>query len=360
MVFGEETIVVSLRAITGQFRKGMESARNSVKVMNLEMKGFNQVLGLSNKAFEENYGQITKMTSRGIRLGTSIRKNTAGFRGFRMEMLGVLFFGMALANLFGGMLRPSAQLFGLFDIWSVTLQTVLLPVMSMIAPLLINLMAAFINMPEPLKILIGVFVIMGFLLGKILFIFGTLVLGVGSLIMAFGAGLLPLIGTGILIFLAVVAVITAIILIVKNWGKITEWFKGVWQTLVGVVKNVWGKIKDTLRPIGEWILNNIINPVKNFFIGLWEFVGNIFTKILDTVKQVINTAIRLVNKIPGININELSLSTDVVSQGDIKQAQSLVINQSLDLTTTANPDETRAIVREENERMLTEIRRNTV
>ena len=78
----------------------------------------------------------------------------------------------------------------------------------------------------------------------------------------------------ILIVAAIAAVIAIIVILVKNW-----------DTVVEAVKKCWEAVKETLSKWGKWIDENVIQPVVNFFKGLWDGIVNIFKSIIDWVKN---------------------------------------------------------------------------
>lgn len=78
----------------------------------------------------------------------------------------------------------------------------------------------------------------------------------------------------VLIVAAIAAVIAIIVLLVKNWDKVVE-----------AVKKCWEKVKETLSKWGKWIDENVIQPVVEFFKGLWDGIVNIFKSIIDWVKN---------------------------------------------------------------------------
>lgn len=82
-------------------------------------------------------------------------------------------------------------------------------------------------------------------IGKVTSSIGTITSGIGKVMMHLGGlssamtafssvGLLPMIG----IIAAVVAAVVAVIAIIKNWGAISNWFKGVWEGVCNGVKAV--------------------------------------------------------------------------------------------------------------------------
>lgn len=78
----------------------------------------------------------------------------------------------------------------------------------------------------------------------------------------------------ILIVAAIAAVIAIIVVCVKYWDEI-----------VAAVKKCWDAVKATLATWGNWINENVIQPVVNFFKGIWDGIVNVFTSIGDWIKN---------------------------------------------------------------------------
>lgn len=96
----------------------------------------------------------------------------------------------------------------------------------------------------------------------------------GGSAVGFGAlnvSLLPIIG----IIAAIIAAVVAIIAIIKNWGAITEWFKGLWETVSTAIMSIWQGISD-------------------FFKGIWEGLVTIFTTVWETIKNVLTVALMFI------------------------------------------------------------------
>ena len=156
----KEEIIVRIRAITAGFNKKMGSLKENVA-------GFNNVMAQSTEQLKKNIVPMNGMVNRGAMFANKMRLMTHGLRGFRMEMLGVMFFGMAMGRLFSSMLRPIAEVFGVFELWTATLQILFLPLMETLFPFLLGLMEFFMNLPEGVKMAIGVFAAFGMVLGKL-------------------------------------------------------------------------------------------------------------------------------------------------------------------------------------------------
>lgn len=85
---------------------------------------------------------------------------------------------------------------------------------------------------------------------------------------AFGAAVAFLTSPITLVVLAIVALIAIVVLVIKYWDEIKAAALACWEG-----------IKDAFSAIGEWIYDNVIEPVINFFVGLWEGIKNVFAAI---------------------------------------------------------------------------------
>lgn len=166
--------------------------------------------------------------------------------------------------------------------------------------------------------------------GPILLIGGKLLVGIGNTITAIGTitttigTLTPVIGTvgtvitgtvlpaigGIFTALApflpviagVIAAIAAVILIVKNWGAISEWLSGVWTTVTTAIgtaidnaktkiSNVWTSIKTTTSNIWTGIkttITSIISSVVTTVTTKLEAIKTAFTNKLNAAKAIVS------------------------------------------------------------------------
>ena len=70
-----------------------------------------------------------------------------------------------------------------------------------------------------------------------------------------------------------------------------------------IIKN-WDKIKEVLGKVGDWINKNIIQPVANFFKGLWNGIVTGVTNAVQGVKNAFNAVVtffkNIINKIVGL------------------------------------------------------------
>lgn len=136
------------------------------------------------------------------------------------------------------------------------------------------------------------------------------------------------------------------------FSVIGNWFKEKWEKAVNLIKeifapignffsDVWEKIKNVFSVVGTFFkdvfnkaynaVKNVFNPIVTFFNGIFTKIKNIFIKIGTTVGQVISGAfkgvvngvlatienvlnapikainglIKVINKVPGINLSTL-------------------------------------------------------
>lgn len=75
-------------------------------------------------------------------------------------------------------------------------------------------------------------------------------------------------------------------------------------TLVAVIIANWDKIKETLSKVANWIYDNIIKPIGNFFVELWNGIKEIFNPIIDFFKSIFSTIYENI-KISINNIKEI-------------------------------------------------------
>lgn len=163
---------------------------------------------------------------------------------------------------------------------------ILTPVLEMVA----DLMEWFSELPEPVRNFIEVFA--G--ISAIAVMLAPIIAG----FVMFGEKLLPIIG----IASAVIAAISGIVLVVKNWGDITDWlsekwsaFKdwmsGLWDTISEKIQEVWNGIKDFFADIWEQIYNVIEGPLK-FIEGTIGAVMYAIQAVIYTVWEVIKFALK--------------------------------------------------------------------
>jgi hypothetical protein len=387
MVTTTERIQVIIEAINRNFSRIINTVQKN-------LVGMQRVAGLTQKQFKKletvGGGLNNRFAGMNTVLGRAtavVRKATAGFRGFRMEMLGVMFFGMAMSKMFSDMLRPAAKIFNIFELWSTTLSIVFLPTMAAIFPFLLKFMEFFMNLPEPTKRAIGLFTIIGLILGKILFITGVLALGLGSL---FGTTLPKVLAKAALsvtrffslfvkIGLRAFGIISIIVLgFVSAWktnfGRIRDFvkviFEGIKNIVVGHFKIISGIIDIV---VGIFTLNfekiklgwmKVWTGIKSFTVGIVQTIIGILATIGLSVFRVIvgafNLAIKAINLLLPKKFEVPILKTREIGGFERKlgNISNVTINQTINAT-TSNKEEIDALMRENNAKLVEDVKRLT-
>lgn len=137
---------------------------------------------------------------------------------------------------------------------------------------------------------------------------------VAALAVSFGAlnlAFLPVIAT----IAAVSLLITGIIMLIKNWGAITdwlsekwsefkEWFSKLWDSIVQTCEDAWSSTVDFFS--GAWsdflnMANEFFEPVGQFFTDLWTGISDtaseIWTGITDYFSELWSSFIELADSI---------------------------------------------------------------
>src|SRR3990167_1192297 len=210
------------------------------------------------------------------RFSASIRKLSLGTRGFRMELLSVMFFGMGMDRMFSGLLKPTLDLIGAFDLMNLSLAVGLLPtgialldiggLIMFFGPIVIPILvfvAALLFIASAIIFLIWLFKNWDKVSNKLKFSIAGLSIIIGSLLLF----LSPLFGW---IFIIIGAIIL-LMFVVKNWGKITGWLKEKWKAFFDWIIEKWNSIKETVS-------NMIPEPIKKIGGAIKSGFNKIFNK----------------------------------------------------------------------------------
>jgi hypothetical protein len=347
-----------MRDFNGQLKDTSKSMLDSANKTNMAAKGtmkatksnfgFLRVMRLNGDQFKELGKNQKALTSRTGKLAFAFRKGLHGMRGFKMEMLGVMFFGMSMVRMFGGLIKTSTGWLGVSELLSTALGILFLPLAEKLLDWVIKFLDWVSNLTEKQKAWINAFVLAAIAIGIVLTLVGTLVLGLGALVLAFSflfspIGLvisaLTILGgffflknmfkdiekstEGARIKLTTFGVSGEVFDKMKDkiieWhGVLTEKFSGLksklgnWigETLPvlieggadmlmsiidGIVKNsskVGEAIRKVIDKILTWIDNNsskLIDLGENILDGILEGLLNSEDKIHDTLKKVINS-----------------------------------------------------------------------
>ena len=138
--------------------------------------------------------------------------------------------------------------------------------------------------------------------GPMISIFGRMLIGVGQLIAvgpklisgfsaigkAFGVLKTALLGNPWMLVAA--AAIAAIVLIVKNWDKIKEFFSKLWENIKEVASVAWEAIKGAILGVWEAIKSAamaIFEAIKAYFLFIFNVYKTIFTTAFNVIKKIV-------------------------------------------------------------------------
>ena len=165
----------------------------------------------------------------------------------------------------------------------------LLPIIQTLAPLIKNLADWFTSLPDGVQQAIIIFTALMTVFGLLLPVILAIVVGFGS----FGAILLPIIG----IAAGIAAAITAVILIIQNWGSICEWFGNLWNAIWSGVTSFFGgvgqSIQDTWNGAMDCIkqkADDAKSGISSTFQGIKDGCINAFNSVKDGITNAISTA----------------------------------------------------------------------
>lgn len=120
------------------------------------------------------------------------------------------------------------------------------------------------------------------IVGNIITVVGALIPVIGAATAAIGAMDIAL-GPILLIVGAIAAAIAGVILVIKNWGAITEWFSGVWEKVTG-----W--VKQAAEDVGNWVSDKW-DKVTSWTSEAWENVKSWTSEAWETVKTTVKDAV---------------------------------------------------------------------
>lgn len=125
------------------------------------------------------------------------------------------------------------------------------------------------------------------IVANIITVVGALTPVIAACTAAIGAMNIAL-GPILIIVGAIAAAIAAVILVIKNWGAITEWFSGVWTKVTGWVKkaaeDVGNWVSDKWEKVTSWTKEAWGN-VKEWTSEAWDKVKSTVSNVAESVKQ---------------------------------------------------------------------------
>lgn len=132
-----------------------------------------------------------------------------------------------------------------------------------------------------------------------------------------------------LIIAAIAAVVAIIVLLIKHWDEVKAKASEVWEHIKNVFGKVadffaglWDTIKGTFVKFATAIGDAISGAVKSAINGVISYIENTINKAI----RLINSAIGIINKLPGVNIGTIGeLSLPRLAKGGVLYGAQTVI-----------------------------------
>ncbi len=270
MVFEKVTIITEV----------LDKATNKLKKISESTRQLNRLQGTLTETTRKLNSQTGKMD-------LALRKTTRGVKSFNFAWLSVMFAGMALTRVFGGLIKAQFQLFGITELFTNLMTIILLPLMELLLPIFLKLFEIFSELPDGVKLAIGAFILLGFVFGILLMIIGQVALAVGGFTL-----LWPVLGTaaaavigGIVGSLGLILGVIAIIIIIVA-GMFIAW-KNNFLGMKTIVDNFISGVKQIFNGL-VGVIGGVLNIIKGIFLGDFELVKQgivmIFNGLIDIIK----------------------------------------------------------------------------
>ncbi len=153
----------------------------------------------------------------------------------------------------------------------------LMPVIDIIK----KLAEGFKGLPEPVRQFIEIFGGM------------TVLAAVLAPIIAAVVALGSTFGIIIAVIAAVAAAIVGVIAVVKNWGAIVEWLKGVWEGISNFFGTLWETVKlifsAAWQAISQWLMDfmiGIATNISNTWNGIAQFLSGLWNSIVSVASGI--------------------------------------------------------------------------
>ena len=257
--------------------------------------------------------------------GQVANKGNKGFKGFNAQLLTAAmtlkYVGTSCLNL----LSPALDAVGIFDFFSLVLMDFFMPVIEPLADILYGIGDFFMNCPDWLKTVVGLFVLLAGAVGLILGPLAWLALGFTAVITFLGgvasavlgaiAAVIFSVGAPILILIGVLALLY--LAFQSNFLGIADIANGLWngliagtQLFIGLFKGLWDglwtgnwdkfnefgkKIIDGALNLGKDIVNGIVNGLLSIAgiiaSTLWGLIPEVFRNFITGAADFIATTL---------------------------------------------------------------------
>lgn len=273
-----------MKSTYADLSKKMKRGFKEISAGYLEMDEFQEIL-------KKNVKQI-KLASNSVELmGKNLGVSAKKVRWFKMEWLGIMFFAQNASKYLFNLLRPAAELVGIFDIFNVVLQVLFLDTMLWaLENVLLPFMDFIMNLSPELKNGIGSIILASAAFLGFLGVLASIILVVGSLEHVFATSTLAA-TIGIMgMWVAALGFVAAMSYAVGGWENLVKGVIGGLSTLIirGVtflydffVGSILKGIDYILGKLGKAANALGASDVANVLFELQEGVNNVNNTIPD-------------------------------------------------------------------------------
>ena len=163
--------------------------------------------------------------------------------------------------------------------------TMFIDVIQSLIPIIQSAVQWFKELDPTMKQLLTIIVAVTAGVGVLL----PIVIAIKAAMLAFGASMLPIIGT----IAAIIAVISAVVFAIMNWGAITDWLGAKWQALKDFGAGIWEAIKTTVLGAVDSVSSGF-NSAWETVQTVWSNIGDFISTTIDNVKTTVGNAIEAI------------------------------------------------------------------
>ena len=241
-----------INKIAKKLQKLGDKAKESANSVRKPQEDLEESLNAVDNAVEDTSSSFMKLTGQGLAL---------------------LFAGRFLSQVFGSLAGSMFDLLGVNDMLSATMTSILIPAFVALSPFLFQIMEAFIEMDDNLKMIIGAMVAAAAVIAPIIMILGQLTAAAA----AFGISVAALSGIIIAAVAAVGLITAALLLLERRTGIVTDFISVVVDNIadmISFISNVFA---------GEWEAAwDDITSILERTLGFWrDMLGRLFNWLID-------------------------------------------------------------------------------
>jgi hypothetical protein len=242
---------------------------------------FSGVMKASMPVFRELVDSGVKLNSVGGRLALGFRRLAHGTHGFRMELLGVMFFGQMVQQTLMGLLQPAMDAYGIFELFSSMLLVLFLPIIDLLFPYFLRMIEFFMNLPQPIQLAIGALVVITAALAAIIGVVAGVALGLGSLVQFFA-----LFGTGATTAAKAASGFKVALAAMSPALVIAGWVTGI-VAFIAVLLMLEEKFGSFGAALKVWAAG-VIMAIAIVVQGVADIIMSPLTLVLYTIKRVVD------------------------------------------------------------------------